>query len=90
MYMAVKKSMVGESKGQVKRKLIQQNLDPDEYEIIEVEIIEVKDDRLEDPEYCPTPEELREQMRDPRYWRDHDKEVVERIENGFKRLYGGK
>ena len=84
MYMAIKKSMLGESKGQVKRKLIQQKLDPDEYEIIEV-----KDDRLEDPAYCPTPEELREQMKDPHYWRDHTKEVVERIENGFKRLYGG-
>lgn len=85
MYMAVKKSMLGESKGQVKRKLIQQKLDPDEYEIIEV-----KDDRLEDSEYCPTPEELREQMRDPRYWRYHEKDVVEKIEAGFKRLYGGK
>lgn len=85
MYMAVKKSILGESKGQVKRKLIHQKLDLDDYEIIEV-----KDDRLEDPDYCPTPEELREQIQDPRYWRDHTKEVVERIENGFKRLYGGK
>ncbi|MCL2338640.1 MAG: hypothetical protein FWC51_01645 [Proteobacteria bacterium] len=31
--------------------------------------------------------ELRDMMRDPKYWRDHDPEYVRKIENGFKKLY---
>lgn len=31
--------------------------------------------------------ELRNMMRDPKYWRDHDEEYVRKIENGFKKLY---
>ena len=30
---------------------------------------------------------LRNMMRDPKYWRDHDEEYVRKIENGFKKLY---
>ena len=30
---------------------------------------------------------LRQMMSDPKYWRDHDKEYVRKIENGFKKLY---
>ena len=30
---------------------------------------------------------LRDMMRDPKYWRDHDPEYVRKIENGFKKLY---
>lgn len=37
----------------------------------------------------PTDKELREMMRDPKYWRDHDPETVKKIEQGFKKLYGG-
>lgn len=37
----------------------------------------------------PTEKELREMMRDPKYWRDHDPETVRKIEDGFKKLYGG-
>lgn len=85
--MAIKKSMTGESKGQVKRKLIQQKLDPDEYEVIEI-----PDDIWTKPtseeNITIDTEKLRNMLKDPRYWRDHSKEVVERIENGFKRLYG--
>lgn len=33
-------------------------------------------------------EELRNMLKDPRYWRDHDKDIVAKIEAGFKRLYG--
>lgn len=36
-----------------------------------------------------TENELREMMRDPKYWRDHDPETVRKIEQGFKKLYGG-
>lgn len=35
-----------------------------------------------------TTDKLRQMMRDPRYWRDHDLECVRKIENGFKKLYG--
>jgi len=31
--------------------------------------------------------DLRDMMRDPKYWRDHDSEYVRKIENGFKKLY---
>lgn len=37
----------------------------------------------------PTESELREMMRDPKYWRDRDPETVRKIEQGFKKLYGG-
>ena len=30
---------------------------------------------------------LRDMMRDPKYWRDHDAEHIRKIENGFKKLY---
>jgi hypothetical protein len=30
---------------------------------------------------------LRRMMSDPKYWRDHDKEYIRKIENGFKKLY---
>lgn len=32
-------------------------------------------------------ESLRALMQDPRYWRDHDPAFVERVQDGFKRLY---
>ncbi len=38
---------------------------------------------------APTETELREMMRDPKYWRDQDPETVRKIEQGFKKLYGG-
>ena len=34
-----------------------------------------------------TEEKLRERMKDPRYWRDHDPAVVREIQEGFERLY---
>ena len=34
-----------------------------------------------------TDDDLRNMMRDPKYWRDHDEEYVRKIENGFKKLY---
>jgi len=34
-----------------------------------------------------TEESLRALMRDPKYWRDHDPAVVERVQRGFQRLY---
>jgi len=34
-----------------------------------------------------TEKKLRERMRDPRYWRDHDPTVVREIQEGFERLY---
>ncbi|WP_142849976.1 hypothetical protein [Telmatospirillum sp. J64-1] len=34
--------------------------------------------------------ELKQAMKDPRYWRDRDPAVIARIEAGFKRLYPGK
>lgn len=34
-----------------------------------------------------TDNELREMMKDPKYWRDKDPEYVRKIENGFKKLY---
>jgi len=34
-----------------------------------------------------TEESLRAMMRDPKYWRDHDPAVVQRVRRGFQRLY---
>ena len=34
-----------------------------------------------------TDDDLRNMMKDPKYWRDHDAEYVRKIENGFKKLY---
>ncbi|MCR4918080.1 MAG: hypothetical protein K5912_04015 [Alphaproteobacteria bacterium] len=31
--------------------------------------------------------DLRDMMRNPKYWRDHDEEYIRKIENGFKKLY---
>jgi hypothetical protein len=31
---------------------------------------------------------LREMMRDPRYWRDGDKDFIRQVDDGFKELYG--
>ena len=33
-------------------------------------------------------DELRNLMQDPRYWKHQDPEIVKRVEDGFKRLYG--
>lgn len=33
-------------------------------------------------------QELRNLMQDPRYWKLQDPEMVKRVEDGFKRLYG--
>lgn len=35
-----------------------------------------------------TAEKLDEMMRDPRYWRDHDRDFHAKVTNGFKRLHG--
>ncbi len=35
-----------------------------------------------------TEETLRRLMQDPKYWRQHDPKLVQRVEEGFKRLYG--
>jgi hypothetical protein len=37
-----------------------------------------------------TDNDLRNMMRDPKYWRDHDAEYVRKVENGFKKLYADK
>ena len=34
-----------------------------------------------------TDSDLRNMMRDPKYWRDNDTEYIRKIENGFKKLY---
>jgi hypothetical protein len=34
-------------------------------------------------------EQLREMMRDPRYWRDRDPQLIDRVSCGFQRLYPG-
>lgn len=36
-----------------------------------------------------TEEELREMMRDPRYWRQRDPDFVKRVTDGFRALVGG-
>lgn len=42
----------------------------------------------DDPaEKAAAEEELRALMRDPRYWRDRDPAVLNRVSEGFKRLY---
>ena len=41
--------------------------------------------------YCAlTEEQLREMMRDPRYWRQREPEWVKRVTDGFRALVGGK
>ena len=38
---------------------------------------------------APDEGRLTQMMRDPRYWRDRDKDFVARVTDGFRRLYGG-
>ena len=35
----------------------------------------------------PTEGELKQMMRDPRYWRDQDKAFVEKVRDGFRQIY---
>ncbi|HEX2524946.1 MAG TPA: hypothetical protein VHL31_01425 [Geminicoccus sp.] len=37
---------------------------------------------------APDPDQLTRMMRDPRYWRDRDKDFVARVTDGYRRLYG--
>ena len=37
---------------------------------------------------APDAERLTTMMRDPRYWRDRDKDFIARVTDGFRRLYG--
>lgn len=39
---------------------------------------------------APTESDLRQMMRDPRYWRDQEPGYVEKIREGFQRLYPGR
>jgi len=41
------------------------------------------------PTVTETEEELREMMRDPRYWRAREPEFVKRVTDGFRALVGG-
>ncbi len=43
----------------------------------------------EAPAAGPTQDELEALVRDPRYWRDHQPDLVKRVEEGFRRLYPG-
>jgi hypothetical protein len=36
-----------------------------------------------------TDEDLRNMMRDPKYWRDGDSATIRKVQNGFNKLYGG-
>ncbi|MDR2099156.1 MAG: hypothetical protein LBO78_04000 [Rickettsiales bacterium] len=38
---------------------------------------------------APSEAKLRDMMRDPRYWRDGDKDFIRKVDDGFKTLYGG-
>lgn len=50
-------------------------------------------DQLEGPAgdapQSPEEEQLREMMRDPRYWRDRDPQLIDQVSRGFQRLYPG-
>ena len=35
-----------------------------------------------------TEEKLKEMMKDPKYWRDNDKNFIKKVDDGFKFLYG--
>ncbi len=41
------------------------------------------------PASGPSQDELDTLVRDPRYWRDHQPDLVKRVEEGFRRLYPG-
>ena len=41
------------------------------------------------PAAGPSQNELDALVRDPRYWRDHEPDLVKRVEEGFRRLYPG-
>lgn len=51
-----------------------------EYTFIKWSVKEEKTEKLID-------EKLREMMKDPKYWKEHDPEYVKMIEEGFKKLY---
>ena len=46
--------------------------------------------RMELPRLNPdlTDEDLRKMMRDPKYWRDKDSATIQKVQNGFDKLYG--
>ena len=35
-----------------------------------------------------TEKKLKEMMKDPKYWRDGDKDFIKKVDDGFKFLYG--
>lgn len=37
-----------------------------------------------------TDEDLRKMMRDPKYWRDKDSATIQKVQDGFNKLYGDK
>ena len=45
-------------------------------------------DKNEQEERAAVERDLRRTMQDPKYWKHQDPEIVKRVEEGFKRLYG--
>ena len=78
MFKAIPKEIVGESVSQVKRILTQRGLNINNYDIVEV-VPSMKD----------LSEEARELMRDPRYWKDHEPEIVRKVEEIMNTIYNG-
>lgn len=78
MFKAIPKEIIGESVGQVRRLLTQRGLNVINYDIVEV-VPSTKD----------LSEEARELMKDPSYWKDHDPDVVRKVEEIMNTIYNG-
>ena len=78
MFKAIPKEIVGESVAQVRRLLTQRGLNVINYDIVEV-VPSAKD----------LSEEARELMKDPKYWRDHEPNIVRKVEEIMNTIYNG-
>ncbi len=78
MFKAIPKEIVGESVRQVRSILTQRGLNTNNYDIVEV-VPSMKD----------LSEEARELMKDPRYWKDHEPDIVRKVEEIMNTIYNG-
>lgn len=78
MFKAIPKEIVGESVAQVRRLLAQRGLNSNNYDIVEVV-----------PSMRDLSEEARELMKDPSYWKDHDPDVVRKVEEIMNTIMNG-
>lgn len=72
---------------ELQEKAIKQN---ERLVVVQERMLEMYDNakRMATERYEKDEKELKALMKDPRYWKQQDPEMVKRVEEGFKRLYG--